>query len=191
MDRAELVSIFESCRELPVICSGSFNSVHELSPNFVVKFSLRDGEDATTWDYMEWCHLRLLKFGARSAEMQGFPIVLGVLNEDGMQMAVLGRCKDRWARDNELSTEDLMGKYCPRALATLLSVFEVERWELDLHSGNVMWCCVRDCLVLTDPFCDDAGTGGTGGMHLVQPKVKVKKQAQWMRKPTQHLYHMR
>lgn len=201
MERDELVAIFNDRENLKPINNGSFNVVYELSPGFVVKFSLNPGQfcdDVTTWDYMQWCHLRLLKFGARSPEMVGFPIILGVINEVGMRMAVMRRCEQFvpfTATDGTLHGASYMiDKHASKALETLIDVFCVSRWELDLHSGNIMWDKVRDQLVLTDPFAGNFFSSDKINVQPKAPKVKmpkppkVKRTALWMRAALRQLY---
>lgn len=196
MDRGELLEIWANQRALEYIGAGCYNTVRRLSPSMVVKFSNgKDDADESTWDYMEWCHLRLLTFGARSPEMVGFPIVLGLLNEQGMRMAVMMRCEDSHTKHEHLGTSAKIAMFAGTALRTLCDVFGVpevteygeEGWKtyLDLHSGNIMWCSVRGCLVLNDPFYD-----GVRRSNGTQPayKAKVKKQAQWLRPGLKNLY---
>lgn len=185
MDREELLAIYKDRENLPRLGAGSFNIVYAVGTSLVLKASKGDPDD-TTWDYMEWCHLRLLKYGARSPEMVGFPLVLAVVNEGGLRACVMTRMQDSWAKF-EMNGTKMVRRYAAYALATLMKTFNVDFYAMDLHSGNLMWDDVRKCLVIQDPFCSDHGTGPAS--NLPMPECKIKKpKAQWLRQPIHNVY---
>jgi hypothetical protein len=156
-----------------------------------------------TGDYLEWCHLRLKKFGANSTQMRGLAQVL----QFGRYVTKLGTLS-YWA---------IMPKYtCAKGMVDCMSAAEgavrdtidfVDKTLTkgtegyfcnDVHPGNIMWDEARQGFVLTDPSCHDSNRGRSGkwmqsmpGAVQVPVPPTIRKVAHWKRNPFNNLHHMR
>jgi hypothetical protein len=175
---------------------GSYGVAVRLRGGMVLKVG-RKAEG--TMDFIEWCMLRMRKFGKGSAEMLHLP-----------EVTAFGRCGAGWwavmpeyttAKEfygdeatyltngtwNEEHTYYISYKFEADIMPTIImlqGIFVDGGW--DIHSGNVMWDKRRGQWVIVDPLCND---GSGSAPSLPQPVRFKPKTALWKRNPFQQLRH--
>lgn len=143
----------------------------------------REGDGSM--DYVEWCWLRMRKFGKGSLEMHGLPEVEHFGRLGTGWWAVMPRYVSVYALYPGNSSWTPGGGYVfGEAIKPVVALIEkvLGRWVNDIHRGNVMWDPKRKQWVVTDPLSDDAtGTAPSA------PQVRrfTKPMASWKRTPLQ------
>lgn len=195
---------------LKLLGTGLYARVYLQEDGTVLKIS--KGLDGSM-DYIEWCSLRLKKYGKGSPEMAHLP-----------EVEHFGRCKvmkvdiitgetsevDGWwcvmpkyleadesppakANQGGLYLHDNRGNFrgyiYNRAIRTTLTFIEQRfGWKdnLDIHAGNIMWDESRESWIVTDPCSQYAS--GTGSLISQDTRFKQRKTAIWKRTPLQCLH---
>lgn len=122
-----------------------------------------DEEYSDDYSFLLWCHKRLLKYGARSVQMKGLPLVYEVCK--ATLTARMGELLPIYARGEWLRSDAMMacgnwtgsgaGKaLCPATYALLKKHFKGSGFDDHVH--NVMYCPVREEYVISDPFSHNA-----------------------------------
>jgi hypothetical protein len=170
---------------LKLVGHGAYACVYSIPnrPGLVLKVS-RAMEG--TADFIEWSMLRRLKYGINSPEMNNLPEVHDYGRVGTGWFAVLKEYRGIEAM--QMQDYDAYAKlpyWCDAILTMtkiLAEIFGVDKWSMDLHNGNVMWCGERKQWIITDPFCNDAK-----GSPAKQPRFYAKPPAGWKRSPLQQL----
>lgn len=208
--KPSMETIHDPTATLTKLGAGMYATVYRQEDGTVLKIS--KGLDGSM-DYIEWCFLRLKKYGKGSVEMMHFPEVehfgkcklqkknlfSGQLEEVDGWWCVMPEYVEAYqsppckANNGRLDAYNDRGNYCgyiykkdiERTEAFIKRLFG---WDfLDVHSGNVMWDESRNSWVITDPSADDS-TGSAAKMSQDTRFAQRKKLAAWKRSPLQCLY---
>lgn len=191
---------------LPYLGGGLYGKVSAIGPTLVYKIAYLDG----TCDFIEWCFLRMRKYGPDHPEMEGLPRVYDFRRLPDFNWECVMERYDMTARERgEREYGADYGSFWDRpgintdhngvgalefaeAMARKLSSVFGEGWANDLHNSNVMWSEKRGGWILTDPSSSSSsGTAPTKQPKFTQsPAKRDRKTALWKRGPLRNLYHM-